>query len=224
MTTGIVLADRDLALPVRGVARQHADDAVDAALDAAGKIVGLETRQHGALNDDRRQRIGQRALEAVADFDAHLVLGRCNQEQDAIVFLRLAELPEPEQLVGEGLDVAALQRFHCGDDELDAGFVLQVLELGFDIGPALRSHDVRLIDDAAGQRRKVEGERKCRQRAEDDDRDGCARGSQRRVAHQNFTAGGFSAPSLAVNSAIGLASVKKNFAQITVGNVRSDVL
>ena len=45
-----------------------------------------------------------------------------------------------------------------------------------------------------------------------------------RCHHQNFTCGGFSAPSLAVNSTIGLLLEKTVFAQMTVGNVRSAVL
>ena len=44
------------------------------------------------------------------------------------------------------------------------------------------------------------------------------------VMHQNFTCGGFSAPSVAVNSAIGLLPEKAVFAQSTVGKVRSAVL
>jgi hypothetical protein len=44
------------------------------------------------------------------------------------------------------------------------------------------------------------------------------------VIHQNFTCGGFSAPSLAVNSAIGFSPENAVFAQMTVGKVRSAVL
>ena len=46
----------------------------------------------------------------------------------------------------------------------------------------------------------------------------------RRSPHQNFTAGGVCASSLAVNSAIGLLLRKKVFAQSTPGKVRSSVL
>ena len=69
--------------------------------------------------------VGQRAFEAIADLDAHLVLGRRNEQQHAIVLLGFAKLPEAEELIGIGLDVAALQRLHGGNDELDAGFVLE---------------------------------------------------------------------------------------------------
>ena len=103
------------------------------------KSLALEARRHGAGDDHRRQRIGQRAFEAVADLDAHFVLGRRDEEQHAVVLLGFAELPEPEQLIGIGLDVAALQRFHRGDDQLDAGLVLQLLRLR--------------LDGAAGRRR-----------------------------------------------------------------------
>ena len=50
------------------------------------------------------------------------------------------------------------------------------------------------------------------------------RPSLQRSPHQNFTAGGVCASSLAVNSAIGLLLRKKVFAHSTPGNVRSSVL
>ena len=155
---GIVLPDVDLALPVRGVAAQDADDAVDAAADAAGKIAGLEPRHDRARNDHRRQRVGQRTFKPVADLDADLVLVRRDQQENAVVLLRLAELPGAEQLVGVSLDVAALQRFDGGDDQLNAGFVFKVFQLGLKLAAAFRRHDIGLIDHTAGQRRKVERE------------------------------------------------------------------
>ena len=80
------------------------------------------------ITDDKRVR--QRAFEPVADLDADLVLVRRDKKEHAVVLLRLPELPGAEQLVGISLDVAALQRFYRGDDELDAGFVFEILQLG----------------------------------------------------------------------------------------------
>ena len=59
-----------------GVAGQHPDDVVDAARDAAGEIVGPEARHDRVLDDAARDRVGQRAFEAIADLDAHLALVR----------------------------------------------------------------------------------------------------------------------------------------------------
>ena len=82
---------------------------------------------------------------------------RRDQQQYAVVFLRLAKFPESKQSVGVGLDVAALQRFYRRDDELNAGFILKLLELCFERAAALRANDIGLVDHAAGQRRIVKG-------------------------------------------------------------------
>src|ERR1700733_11617384 len=175
------------------------------------------------------------------------MLGRRDQEEHAVVLLGFAELPKTKQLIGVSLDVASLQRFDGGDDELNAGFILEVFELCLNIAPAFSRHDAGLIDHPAAQRGKVEGKRKRRhaeeegQRQRRGPRQAVIAGSKaqkrsglhvrmsalpRRKAQvpQNFTCGGFSEPSLAVNSAIGLLPEKAVFAQRTVGNVRSAVL
>ncbi len=73
------------------------------------------------------KRVGQRAFEAVADLDPHLVLLRRNQKQHAIVLFFLAKAPGAKQSIGVRLDLVAFERFHRGDDKLDAG-------LGFERG------------------------------------------------------------------------------------------
>ena len=75
-----------LRLPIGGVAVEHADNAVHAALDAAGKVVGLEARNDGAGNDDGRQRVGERAFEAVADLDAYFMLGGATRSSTPLFF------------------------------------------------------------------------------------------------------------------------------------------
>ncbi len=75
------------------------------------------------------KRVGQRAFEAVADLDAHLVLVRRDQQQHAVVLVLLAKLPGAEELVGIGLDVAAFERIDRGDDKLDAGLLFEIGEL-----------------------------------------------------------------------------------------------
>src|ERR1700733_11824034 len=167
------------------------------------------------------------------------MLGRRDQEEHAVVLLGFAELPKTKQLIGVSLDVASLQRFDGGDDELNAGFILEVFELCLNIAPAFSRHDAGLIDHPAAQRGKVEGKRKRRHAEEEGQRQ--RRGPRQAViagskaqkrsglhvratspagsSAQNFTCGGFSEPSLAVNSAIGLLPEKAVFAQSTVGNV-----
>ena len=124
------------------------------------KSPALKSRHHHARYDDRRGGIGQRAFEAVTNFDPHLVLFRSDQQQHTVVLLRLAEFPEPEELVGEGFDVAALQRLHGRDHELDSGLVLQFFRFRLDVAAGVRGHDVRVIDHATAERRKVERERR----------------------------------------------------------------
>ena len=141
-------------LPFRSVGRQHGDDVVDAARDAAAEIARLEPWRDGVGDDDHRQRVGQRAFEAVADLDPHATLVRRHQQQDAVVLLRLAQLPRAEERVGVGLDLLPFQRADGGDDELDAGLGLEIRELRFERGLRRRREDVGLIDDAAGERRK----------------------------------------------------------------------
>src|SRR6266849_6019044 len=74
------------------------------------------------------------------------------------LFFVFAELPAAEKLVGVGLDLLAVERGNGGNDELDA-------ELGFEIGEfrldgiaRFGGDDIRLIDDAARERRKINGE------------------------------------------------------------------
>ena len=138
---------------------------------------------------------------------------RRDQQQHAVVFLRLAKFPESKQSIGVGLDVAALQRFYRRDNELNAGLILELLKLCFERAAALRADDIGLIDHTAGQRRIVEREGNERRKAENDCGNWYSGASHcgGLLKFQNFTVGGFS-PENAV------------LAQITFGKVRSAVL
>ena len=105
----------------------------------------------------RRPYVGLRPFDYA---DHEFFFGR-DEQKNAVILLRLAELPGAEQLVGISFDVAALQRFDGGDDQLNAGLVFKVFQLGLKLAAALRRHDIGLIDHAAGQRRKVERESEC---------------------------------------------------------------
>src|SRR5262249_21150256 len=91
------------------------------------------------------------------------MLRRRHKEQNSIVLSRLAKLPGSEESIRICFHVGALQRFHRGDNELNARFVLKVLELYFQFAAILRGHDIGLIDHAAAQRRiiKREGNEGC---------------------------------------------------------------
>ena len=104
---------------------------------------------------DGRQRVGQRAFEPVADFDADAMFVGRDEQQDAVVLGLLAELPGPEELVGIGLDLFALQRRDRCDDELDAGFLLEIGELGLDRGGRRGRDDMRLSTIASAERREI---------------------------------------------------------------------
>src|SRR6202040_2563041 len=81
------------------------------------------------------------------------------QQQDAVVLLGLAKLPGAEELIGESFDVAALQRRHGRDHKLDARFFFKLFRLRGNVGAYRRREDVGLIDDSAGQSRKIERKR-----------------------------------------------------------------
>lgn len=66
----------------------------------AGKIPRLEARHDSIGDDDFGRSVGQRALQPVADFDAHLALEQRDQQQHAIAFGHLARLPRAEKLIG----------------------------------------------------------------------------------------------------------------------------
>jgi len=118
-------------------------------------------------------------------------------------------------------------------DELNARLVLERAQLVVERRALGGRNDVGLVDHAAGQRGKVRrlgegraaGEREGRRDQRRDEAPG-PRGRERfaRTRDQNFTFGAVWASSVAVNSAIGLAPLKKVEAQITVGNVRSATL
>ena len=81
------------ALEILRVAGENLHEVVDAALDAAGEIAGAKARQDGVVDDQARHRVGQRALEPVADLDPHLALVGRDDQQRAVVLALLADAP-----------------------------------------------------------------------------------------------------------------------------------
>ena len=88
----------DFWLPIRTVAAEDADDAVNSAFDAAGKVARLETRDNGARDYNRGQRIGEGALKTITDFNANFVLCRSYEEQYTVVLLGFAKFPGSEEV------------------------------------------------------------------------------------------------------------------------------
>ena len=144
-----------LRLPLGRVGGQRGDDVVDAARDAAVEIAGLESGRDGVRNDDAGDGVGQRALKAVADLDAHPPLLRRDQKERAVVVFGVAQFPGAKQPIGVRLDLLAVERGHGRHDELDSGFLLEIGELALEIGLRDRREDVRLVDDPSRQRGKV---------------------------------------------------------------------
>src|SRR5262245_40698778 len=93
-----------------GVAREHLDDVVGAALHAAGDVIGAKARENCVLDDQARDRVGQHAFEAIPDLDAHLALVGCDDQQRAVVRTLLADAPMAAELVAVVRDVVVLQR------------------------------------------------------------------------------------------------------------------
>jgi hypothetical protein len=102
-------------------------------------------------DDQARNRVGHDAFEAGADFDADFVLGRRDQQQQAVVALLVADAPGAEQLVGIIVDIVAAERGHGGDDDLPLRLRLKPGQLGGDRGDIGGLQQVRIIDHAPGQ-------------------------------------------------------------------------
>ena len=141
-----------LGLPFGRVGGEGGDDVVDAAGDAAVEIASLESGRDRVGNDDAGDGVGQRALEAVADLDAHPSLVRRDQEENAVVLFRLAQFPGAEELIGVGLDLLAAERGHGRHDQLNPGLLLEIGELALEVGGGDGRKDLRLVDHPSGER------------------------------------------------------------------------
>src|SRR5580704_12459765 len=86
-------------LPFLGIDGDRLDDVIHPAIDAAGEIVRPQARQDRVLDDEPRHRIGERALEAVADLDAYLALVRGDDQKRAGVLLLLSDSPMSPELI-----------------------------------------------------------------------------------------------------------------------------
>ena len=98
----------------------------------------------------RDTRVGQRALEPIADLDPHLALLRRDDQQRAVVLALLADAPGAAELVAVVGDVVALQRAQRRDDELGARLLLPAsASLASSALRRRRVDEFGLVDDAA---------------------------------------------------------------------------
>src|SRR5690606_11773827 len=80
-----------------GFATDHLDHALHPGAKAAGEIALAEGRSDQVVDDQGALRIGQAALQAVADLDANAPLGLGHDQQGAVVLALLADAPLPPQ-------------------------------------------------------------------------------------------------------------------------------
>jgi hypothetical protein len=124
------------------------------------------------------QGIRQNRFQAIPDLDAGFAVLDGHQEHDPVVLPLLADAPFLEQLVGEVVDLAPLQRLEDDHGELGPGLPPQFRRAGLQGGTIGRTQDPREIAHAPLPLRLKLLEEGVR----GDGRRGCRRGNPRRKA------------------------------------------
>jgi hypothetical protein len=132
----------------------HKDGAY-ARVNAAVIVPGLEFRRYGVPNDASCDGIGDRAFKAISHLDAHAAVLRGHDEQDAVVFAFLAELPFLENRFRISFDALPFERRHREHRDLVARFVLLRPEPFRERFLHGRGQDFRVIGHAARKVRDV---------------------------------------------------------------------
>src|SRR5262249_2693263 len=135
---------------------------------AARNVIGAKARDDRVLDDELGDGVGERALEAVADLDAHLALAWRHDQQHAVVLVLLSNSPAAAELDAEILDRGPLQRSQRHDHELVGGLGFEVRELLRERRARWLIENIGLVHHATAERR--EDERKRRQRGEQEKR------------------------------------------------------
>ncbi len=151
------------------LALDHAQDAIDAGVDAAVIIAALEGRGDVLLDDAIGRRVGQRALEPVADLDAHLAIIERDDQQDAVVHLLAAELPLLDDADRILVDLLGLRRRHDQHGHLAALRLLERCQLRLERRDLVGRERAGGVGDARGERRDRR-ERLCATRSRDEQR------------------------------------------------------
>ncbi len=151
------------------LALDRLQDGIHAVVDASREIARAEPRRDALGDDPLRERVGEDALHAAPRLDAHAALLLRDDEEDAVVDARAAELPLVGDARGEFLDGLRADGRHEEHGHLRALRLLERLELRLDRLAFGARERAREVDDAArelrdGDRvRHVRGERRERE-------------------------------------------------------------
>ena len=96
------------------LAIDHGNHFIDAGFDATVEISRFEMRRHVFVDDAVCDRIGNRALQTGADFDAHAPVIFCDDQDRAVIDPFAAQLPCIAHTNAELLDFL---RLRAGNDE-----------------------------------------------------------------------------------------------------------
>ena len=113
-----------------GVGAELVDDGVGSGDDPARNVPGLEFRQHRRLQDLAGEGVGEDRLQAVTHLDPHLMLGRHDDEEGAVVGPLLADAPGAAELIAVVGNLVALQVRQGHHHQLAGRAALQVGQLG----------------------------------------------------------------------------------------------
>ena len=124
-------------------------------------IGSLPQQRRDAAQNAAVETIGKDRLQAVAYFDAIVMILDREQQHDPLVLALLADAPLAEERVGDVFDRFAVERIDGDNRHLDAGGLFHAATIGFQLGPRLRIEHVREVADVALrlERFEIEGRR-----------------------------------------------------------------
>jgi hypothetical protein len=144
----VVFGDAGQGFRLTPQSRQNGPGAID---NSPRPVTCAKRRNDLVLNDDTGFGIGQRAFQAVSDFDAHLPFIGGNNQQNAIVLLRLTDAPGAPQFHPKLLYGPAIEALHGDHHHLLTCFGLVGLQHFDKIGFRACGEQIGFIDNAAGQ-------------------------------------------------------------------------
>ena len=150
--------ERDQRRPPRrrtcglGRTADRGDQGIDTRLDGAVAIAGANSRHHVVLDDPAGARVGNVALQPVADFDAQLAIVAEDEQRDAVVVFLAPDAPGLERLRRPVLQRLAAEGPVDPDEQLVAGAALVVLELARQLGGEARRQEPRAVGHELGRR------------------------------------------------------------------------